>query len=84
MLFTVEDARENKFMLGSMEYLNIHGFDGVHDSKYGSAIEFRILTLELNGTFCWELVPYNFSLVVLHTITVVFFPLVTVHAWRYG
>ena len=39
MLFMAEDVRENKFMFGSTEYLNIHGFDGVQDSKYGSAIE---------------------------------------------
>ena len=34
------------------------------------------IILQLNGTFCQALVPYNFPLVVLHTISAMFF-----HVW---
>jgi hypothetical protein len=34
------------------------------------------VVLSLNGTFCEELVPYNFLLVELHTILIVSF-----HLW---
>ena len=31
--------------------------------------------IELNKAFCWELVPYEFPLVVLHTISMMYFRL---------
>ena len=36
-----------------------------------SLLEDKRVILELHGTFCWESVPYNFPLVVLHTISII-------------
>ena len=45
------------------------------DTKTAFQINLQIfgLSFELNGTSCWELVLYEFPLVVLHTESVIYF-----------
>lgn len=47
-----------------------------NQKRHGNFIGSSELTFQLNGTLCWVLVPYDFPLFVLHTISKIDF-----HLW---